>query len=225
MIEALHRNLVYVRSDKDCTATIDLLVNFIPAKKWKEYCTFQAEYKDRINVLRTEKRANPKEAGGDKIMPPMLHAWEGRFGAAQPTKNLRKNMSCAFTEKQVTQYEALNGSFAQTIKLAGQVAAAKLLPLLFMDIAYLKSFDVDWESACPALETEAAADGDDDDEIDTSAWDATDPSTIPFNQLKIPKNGKIPTALMYAAALWVYRNNVHQRLRNGLQTCWPVWRS
>ena len=201
MIEALHRNLVYVRSDKDCTATIDLLVNFIPAKKWKEYCTFQAEYKDRINVLRTEKRANPKEAGGDKIMPPMLHAWEGRFGAAQPTKNLRKNMSCAFTEKQVTQYEALNGSFAQTIKLAGQVAAAKLLPLLFMDIAYLKSFDVDWESACPALETEAAADGDDDDEIDTSAWDATDPSTIPFNQLKIPKNGKIPTALMYAAAL------------------------
>ena len=55
--------------------------------------------------------------------------------------------------------------------------------------------------ACPALETEAAADGDDDDEPDTSAADATDPSTIPFNQLKIPKNGKIPTALMYAAAL------------------------
>jgi len=201
LIEALHKNLVYVRGDKDCTATLDLLVKFIPAKQWREYCTFQADYKDRINVLRTEKRAVPKVADGDKNMPPLLHAWEGKYGAVQPSKNIRKLASCAFTENQVTKYETLNVSFAQTIKLEGHAAAAKLIPLLYMDIAYLKSFDVEWESVCPSLGAETAANCDDDDEIDTSAWDVTDPSTIPFNHLKIPRSGKIPTALMYAAAL------------------------
>ena len=37
-----------------------------------------------------------------------------------------------------------------------------------MDIAYLKSFEVEWEHTAAALETEGARKDDDDDEIDTS---------------------------------------------------------
>ena len=201
MIEPLHKNLVYVRGDKDITGHLDSVTTYITQKKWREYCVFQAEYKERLNVLRAEKREVPKEPGADKNMPPILHTWEGKFTAAQPPKNFKKHLSCAFTEERIRQYEELNKSFVASTKLPGPAAAGKIIPLMVMDMAYLKSFEVDWDGACPALETTAVADDDDDDDIDTSAWDVTDPSTIPFNNLRIPKKGKLPTALLYAASL------------------------
>jgi len=203
LIELLHKNLVYVRGDKDITATLDSarVHPFIPEKKWRDYCVFQSEYKERLHVLRAEKREVPKESGADKNMPPILQTWDGKFSATQQPKNFKKQMSCAFTEERVKQYEELNKSFVPTTKLPAPAAAAKIIPLMIMDMAYLKSFEVDWDGACPALETTAVADDDDDDDIDTSAWDVTDPSTIPFNNLRIPKKGKLPTALLYAASL------------------------
>ena len=117
------------------------------------------------------------------------------------TEKFQKQLSCAFTEERVKQYEELNKSFVPTTKLPAPAAAAKIIPLMIMDMAYLKSFDVDWDGACPALDTPAVADDDDDNDIDTSAWDVTDPSTIPFNNLRIPRKGKLPTALLYAASL------------------------
>jgi len=203
LIELLHKNLVYVRGDKDITATLDSarVHPFIPEKKWRDYCVFQSEYKERLHVLRAEKREVPKESGADKNMPPILQTWDGKFSATQQPKNFKKQLSCAFTEERVKQYEELNKSFLPTTKLPAPAAAAKIIPLMIMDMAYLKSFDVDWDGACPALDTPAVADDDDDDDIDTSAWDVTDPSTIPFNNLRIPKKGKLPTALLYAASL------------------------
>ena len=203
MIELLHKNLVYVRGDKDITATLDSarVHPFIPEKKWRDYCVFQSEYKERLHVLRAEKREVPKESGADKNMPPILQTWDGKFSATQQPKNFKKQMSCAFTEERVKQYEELNKSFVPTTKLPAPAAAAKIIPLMIMDMAYLKSFDVDWDGACPALDTPAVADDDDDNDIDTSAWDVTDPSTIPFNNLRIPRKGKLPTALLYAASL------------------------
>jgi len=201
LIEALHKNLVYIRGDKDITTPLDGVTTYLTQKQWRQYCVFQSEYKERLNVLRAEKREIPKESGADKNMPPILHTWEGKFSATQQLKNFKKNLSCAFNEERIRQYEELNKKFLDSTKLQGPAAAGKIIPLMIMDIAYIKSFDVDWDGPCPALETHASADDDDDEEIDTSAWDVTDPSTIPFNDLPIPKKGKLPTALLYAASL------------------------
>ena len=204
MIELLHKNLDYVWGDKDITATLDSARTFKLEKKWREYCVFQGDYKQHngqsLHVLRAQKRAVPKESGADKNMPPILQTWDGKFSATQQPKNFKKQMSCAFTEERVKQYEELNKSFVPTTKLPAPAAAAKIIPLMIMDMAYLKSFDVDWDGACPALDTPAVADDDDDNDIDTSAWDVTDPSTIPFNNLRIPRKGKLPTALRYATS-------------------------
>ena len=157
MIELLHKNLVYVRGDKDITATLDSarVHPFIPEKKWRDYCVFQSEYKERLHVLRAEKREVPKESGADKNMPPILQTWDGKFSATQQPKNFKKQMSCAFTEERVKQYEELNKSFVPTTKLPAPAAAAKIIPLMIMDMAYLRYFDVDWDGACPALDTPA----------------------------------------------------------------------
>ena len=202
MIEPLLKNLVYVRHDKDITGTLENNAPFIPPKKWREYCTFQAEYKDRVSTLRIDKREVPKETNADKNMPPILQSWQGKHNAAQPDKNLKKGLSCAFNAVRIANYEELNKSFATNIKLPAPEAAAKIIPLMVMDIAYLKSFDVEWEGTPPALATEGGAQDDDDmDDIDTSSWEATDPASVPIDRLKIPQSGKLPTALLYAAAL------------------------
>jgi hypothetical protein len=70
------------------------------------------------------------------------------------------------------------------------------------DIAYLKSFEVEWEGVPAALENpSAAAEDDDDDELDISLWCLTDPSTVPIKDLKIPRRGKLPPYLLVAAAI------------------------
>ena len=77
-----------------------------------------------------------------------------------------------------------------------------IIPLMVHDIAYLKSFEVDWEGVPAALQTAcAAADDDDDAELDTSSWCLTDPSSVPFSELKIPQRGKLPPYLFVGAAI------------------------
>jgi hypothetical protein len=214
LILPLYQNLLYVKGDKDITVTLDLTTNYISSTKWRQYVQFQAEYKERIGLLRREQRAIPKDSGADKNMPAILQSYEGKFGSAQPVKNFKKNLSCAFSEEQVQKYEKLNQGFVAATRLAAPSAAAKIIPLLLMDIAYLKSFDVEWERTAAALETEEVREDDDDDEVDTSSWDPTDPETVPFRDLKYPKTGKMPTAVLYAAAILGVSPNPTPEVKN-----------
>jgi len=50
---------------------------------------------------------------------------------------------------------------------------------MILDIAYRKSFDVEWEPRPAALEVA------DDDDIDTLSWDVTDPESVPWKDLKL----------------------------------------
>ena len=68
VIEALLKSLVYVRSDKDIATKLEQTTNFVNGKHWSTYIEFQGAYKDRLNVLRTEKREIPKEPGADRNM-------------------------------------------------------------------------------------------------------------------------------------------------------------
>ena len=83
-----------------------------------------------------------------------------------------------------------------------------------MDIAYLKSFEVEWERTAAALETDGARGDDDDDEINTSSWDTADPATVPFKNLKYPSTGKLPTAVLYAAAILGVSKNPTPEVKN-----------
>ncbi len=230
LITSLYNNVLYVKSDREITVTLDQTTNHISAAKWRQYVIFQADYKQRIGVLRREKREVPKQSGGDKIMPPILQTWQGDCKAAQPQKNFHKNLSCAFNADQINKYEELNRNFMAISKQAAPAAAAKIIPLMLMDIAYLKSCDVEWEGNAAALETEGAREDDDEDEIDTSSWDPLEPDKVPYKDLKIPPKGKLPTPVLYAAVMlgawrsrpsdvtaWIKR--VHKRwdeLRDGV---------
>ncbi len=91
MIVQLYNNLLYVKGDKDITVTLDMAINHVNAAKWRGYVHFQAEYKERIALLRRENRAVvPKDPGTDKNMPPILQSYEGKFGSGQPVKNFKK---------------------------------------------------------------------------------------------------------------------------------------
>ncbi len=55
----LYNNLLYVKGDKDITVMLDLAINYVHGPKWRGYVQFQAQYKDRIALLRGENRAVP----------------------------------------------------------------------------------------------------------------------------------------------------------------------
>ena len=217
LILPLYNNLLYVKGDKDITVTLDHTANHINPPKWRQYVTFQSEYKERIGLLRREQRAVPKEVGGDKIMPPILQIYEGKFNSAQPVKNFKKGLSCAFCEAQVNKYEELNQSFINATKLAAPAAASKIIPLLLMDIAYLKSFEVEWERTAAALETEGAHGDDDDDEIDTSSWDPADPATanVPFKTSSILQQENCQLLFCMLKQFWEYCRTQHQKSKLG----------
>ena len=67
-----------------------------------------------------------------------------------------------------------------------------------LDIAFLKSFEVEWEAPISALESGEGADDDDDEsmDLDTSSWVVTDPGSVPLKDFKIPARGQIPTHLV-----------------------------
>ena len=204
LIEPLHKNLVYVKSI-DVKVQLDQATDIIPSKLWKKYCDFQDDYAERITVLRTEKREVPKEANGDKNMPDILHTWKGKINQQQPSQNYNHDTSCAFDSNRIRDYEERNKAFKSKSRLPATQAVKDIIPLMVHDIAYLKSFDVDWEVVPPALQNpRTTADDDDDEEPDTSQWCVSDPSTVPFKELKIPKRGKLPPYLFVALAI-VYK--------------------
>ena len=127
LIEPLLRTMVYIRSDSSITTTLDATPTYIHAKIWPKYIQFQTEYKERLGVLRKEKREVPSEEGADKNMPAILKAWTGKFSTAQPTKNFKSDHSCAFDDKRITEYERRNAAFQDDIKKPGHLAAAKMI--------------------------------------------------------------------------------------------------
>ena len=203
-IEPLLKSLVYVKCQcKDKDEPLDQLVNFVDRKQLKNYCQYQGDYKERMNVLQIEKRDVPKDDNGDKIMPPILQSWTGKFDKSQPPNNYQKEMSCAFDKDRISDYGRRNQKFESAIQMPGSQAAREIIPLLIHDIAYLKSFDVEWkaEPAALALAT-SATESDDDPEPDTSSWCLTDPTSVPFKYLNIPSKGKLPPHLILAAAIF-----------------------
>ena len=205
MIQTLLKNLVYVRSDSQIKSTLDQTTTYINSKNLAKYCEFQAAYKDRLAVLRTEKREVAKQEGADKNMPPILSMWSGSYKTTQPSQHFKHDLSCAFNDARMNEYEKHNTNFQNSLKLHGPHAAGKLIPLLTLDIAYIKSFDVEWEGMPGSLDTGGASDGDDDDDaaIDSSKWDPTDLSTYPDpSKLRIPNTGKIQQGLLVAAVLF-----------------------
>ena len=204
---------------------------YISSKSWKKYCEFQGEYQSRIDLLRIEKREVPVQDGADRNMPPIPTSWNGTLTTPQePKKNVKLDLSCAFDAKRIQDYQKRNSDFENDIKLGSRLAAAKMLALMTLDIAFLKSFDVEWEAPIPALECGgAAADDDDDDnekvDMDTSTWDVTDPASVPLKDLRIPEEGKLPAHLLYACAILgssqvispaalAFINRVSQRLQD-----------
>ena len=201
-MEGLLKNLVYVKSDPEVKSKLDAST-FVESKPWKKYCEYQAEYKDRVAVLRSEKRDVPVEEDGDKIMPNMLQTWTGNSKQPQPAKNSLAKTSCAFDKSRIDDYERRNLRFAKWIEEPGHKAAKEIVPLLISDIAFIKSFDVQWKEEPAALATGAVAHGDDDDpEPDTSSWSVEDPLSVDYGQLAIPRKGKLPPHILLASAIF-----------------------
>ena len=178
--------MAYLKSDQTISGNFDAVIQsttpvYIASKDWKKYCDFQAEYVSRIDVLRTEKREVPIQEGADRNMPPIPTGWTGNFKTTQdPKKNVKLDCSCAFDDNRIKEYEKRNAEFQKDIQGGCRLAAAKMLALMTLDIAFLKSFEVEWAAPISALECgEADADADDDDnetvDMDTSSWDVTNP--------------------------------------------------
>ena len=145
MIQTLLKNLVYVRSDSQIKSTLDQTTTYINSKNLAKYCEFQAAYKDRLAVLRTEKREVAKQEGADKNMPPILSMWSGSYKTTQPSHrttqpshHFKHDLSCAFNEARINDYEKHNTNFQNSMKLQGPHAAGKLIPLFTLDISYIK---------------------------------------------------------------------------------------
>ena len=140
LIELLLRALIYIWSDISITATLDATPAYINAKIWPKYIQFQAEYKENLGVLRTEKREVPRKNGADKNMPAIL---QGRAGleilhcaTPQPTKKFKSDHSCAFDDQRISDNERCNAAFQDNIKTPGHLAAVKMISLMIMDIAF-----------------------------------------------------------------------------------------
>jgi hypothetical protein len=65
LIEPLLRAMVYIRSYNSITTTLDLTAAYIPSKQWKKYIEYKAEYKERLDLLRLEKRETPSLCEGN----------------------------------------------------------------------------------------------------------------------------------------------------------------
>ena len=140
-IETLLKNLVYVR----VKSTLDQTTAYNNSKNLAKYCEYQAVYKDCLAVLRTEKREVPKQEGADQNMPPIPSMWGGGFRTTQPSHrttqpshHFKHDLSCAFNEARINEYEKHNTNFQNSMKLQGPHAAGKLIPLFTLDISYIK---------------------------------------------------------------------------------------
>ena len=150
--------MAYLKSDTSISTNFDAVITspgYITSNNWKKYCEFQAEHKSRIDFLRTERREVPKHEGTDRNMPPIPTVWNGSYQTLQdPKKNFKLETSCSFDAKRISEYEKRNLEFEKDCKCSCRLAAAKMLALMILDIAYLKSFDVEWEVPIAALQGE-----------------------------------------------------------------------
>ena len=150
--------MAYLKSDTSISNNFDAVIpspGYITPNNWKKYCEFQTEHKSRIDLLRTEWREVPKNTGTDRNMPPIPTGWTGTYQTAQdPKKNFKLETSCSFDAKRISEYEKRNLEFEKDCKGSCRLAAARMLALMILDIAYLKSFDVEWEVPIAALQGE-----------------------------------------------------------------------
>lgn len=203
-LRKLHGSMMYVAS----TTETDKLENLkcIDKSEFKKYLTYQQSYKDRVADLRTTSRTTPAEPNTDLNMPPILVKWTGNKDATQhATKNFAQDTTCAFTVERIKNYETANISFANDVKKAGHVAAKSIASLIVHDIAYLKTFEVEWEPTASALETGRSQASDDDDiaipELDFLSWSTTDLQSVPWNSIKIAADEKLAPHVVFAGAL------------------------
>ena len=150
----LHKNFMALTQD----TSADTLENVKPVfndtkieKIWKTFGTYQAAYVERIDSLRTQAREVPREEDGDKNMPSLLKKWTGGRTANQPTGNYSERMSCAFNSQRIESYEKACKAFPTYLKMSIKPAATNITKLLIFEIAYLKSWEVEWEQEPAAL--------------------------------------------------------------------------
>ena len=93
----------------------------------------------KLDTLRALPRKNPKTAGRYKNMLPILKQFQGAAGSVQDAKKFWDKLSCRFDDKRVGHYETANNAFPSHIELKVANAADKVVTLLVMDIAFLKS--------------------------------------------------------------------------------------
>ena len=92
----------------------------------------------------------------------------GAAGSVHKKEMFYENLSCRFDERRVDHYETANKEFAGYFKLRALTAADSIAALLHMDIAFLKSCEVEWEISASALAGGTRAEDDDDKSIETA---------------------------------------------------------
>ena len=123
-----------------------------PENFWKKYqSTYHGTYAERIDALRVQAREKPKQGEGDLIMPSLLKKWTGGRTANQPTGNYFEKATCSFPSDRVAAYEKACKAFPSYLKMNLKNAAINITKLLVYEIAYLKSWEVEWEAPPAAL--------------------------------------------------------------------------
>ena len=198
----LHNALVYIRSDSAITSPLEQVaksVSVLDQKELKHFIDYQSKYQERLAVLRSESHERPAEPNSDRNMPPIMKRWIGQMSHHQnPSKNHDLDTTCAFDHARIKKYETANESFQSDLKLNCPNGARKVADLLIMDIAFLKSFEVEWQKPVNGVLGGGTESDDDVAEYACDGWELADPSTIPFGKLPVcDENGKIfPHALI-----------------------------
>jgi len=198
----LHNALVYIRSDTAITSPLEQVaksVSVLDQKELKHFIEYQSKYKERLAVLRSGNYEQPAEPNCDRNMPPIMKKWIGQMSSHQnPSKNHDIDTTCAFDHARIKKYETANESFQSDLKLNCPNGARKVADLLIMDIAFLKSFEVEWQKPVNGVLGGGTESDDDVAEFACDGWELADPSTIPFGKLPVcDENGKIfPHALI-----------------------------
>ena len=179
-----------------------------------KYVKFQSAFKVRLQYLKEGHFVTPEKENEDKCMPPLLFHYDTkiRAGAEQPDANYRKNLSCAFDEKRIQEYETENNNFSTNMQ--SPTAFVSLRELIIMDIAYLHLRNVKWAEKQAAHLTGDAARSSDDEahppstqpdgpqqlsqaeapprdvaDIDFTKWDPTELNSVPWLELKTSMTG------------------------------------
>ena len=88
----LHSEFMFVRNGADKESLKQYMKvheksKIVDQKLFKQYQEYQAGFQERLDTLRALPRKNPKTAGHDKNMPPILKQFKGAAGSVQDAKN------------------------------------------------------------------------------------------------------------------------------------------